>query len=220
MSSTRTSSTYNGQLIILSHAIAFFGAYITITLSEQYRLCCKENRPKLLTRPLLLILMASSLGGVAIWSMHLIGMTALSLKAPNGDKLELRYDIGKLIGSLIIVIFMSYVGLLVSSRDKAYVMDESETIQAFIKEIRSEGITKMKTKMKNKKRLVLETLLRNPLPLLAGGTLTGTGVCLMHYIGMVSIVFDGEIQWNVGIVTASVLIAVVASTAGKFYYVI
>jgi hypothetical protein len=35
----------------------------------------------------------------------------------------------------------------------------------------------------------------------------------MHYIGMASMMFDGEIRWNAGIVALSVVIAMVASTA-------
>jgi NO-binding membrane sensor protein with MHYT domain len=58
---------WNPAVIFLSIGIAFIGAYAAIILCEQFRLCSKENKPKLLTRGALMWLMATSLGGVAIW---------------------------------------------------------------------------------------------------------------------------------------------------------
>jgi NO-binding membrane sensor protein with MHYT domain len=49
--------------------------------------------------------------------------------------------------------------------------------------------------------------------LVAGGVTTSAGVCIMHYVGMASMVFDGQIHWNAGLVALSVVIAMVASTA-------
>mmetsp|Transcript_9141 Transcript_9141/g.15139 ORF Transcript_9141/g.15139 Transcript_9141/m.15139 type:complete len:434 (-) Transcript_9141:244-1545(-) len=49
--------------------------------------------------------------------------------------------------------------------------------------------------------------------LLGGGFLTGGGVVLMHYVGMVAMKFDGHIRWNPGIVAASIIIAFTAATA-------
>jgi NO-binding membrane sensor protein with MHYT domain len=58
---------WNGAIICLSIGIAFIGSYAAITLCEQFRLCSKENQPKLLSKQALMWLMAASLGGVAIW---------------------------------------------------------------------------------------------------------------------------------------------------------
>eukprot|EP00428_Durinskia_dybowskii_P075363 CAMPEP_0170402718 /NCGR_PEP_ID=MMETSP0117_2-20130122/25712_1 /TAXON_ID=400756 /ORGANISM="Durinskia baltica, Strain CSIRO CS-38" /LENGTH=281 /DNA_ID=CAMNT_0010659615 /DNA_START=438 /DNA_END=1283 /DNA_ORIENTATION=+ len=51
----------------------------------------------------------------------------------------------------------------------------------------------------------------SPRHLLFGGWLTGTGVILMHYIGMTALRFRGYIEWNVGIIAASIIIAYLAS---------
>jgi NO-binding membrane sensor protein with MHYT domain len=59
--------TWDPAIIILSVGIAFIGAYGGIILCEQFRLCSKENLPKLLSKDALMWLMAASLGGVAIW---------------------------------------------------------------------------------------------------------------------------------------------------------
>jgi NO-binding membrane sensor protein with MHYT domain len=50
-------------------------------------------------------------------------------------------------------------------------------------------------------------------PLLVGGLFTGVGVAGMHYVGMSAMSVQGEVNYNIGIVVLSVVIAVVAATA-------
>eukprot|EP01033_Poteriospumella_lacustris_P019559 gene19559-14182_t len=54
--------------------------------------------------------------------------------------------------------------------------------------------------------------------LLLGGVITGGGVSVMHYLGMVAMVFDGCIIWNPAIVFASVLVAIIAATAAFWIF--
>ncbi len=49
--------------------------------------------------------------------------------------------------------------------------------------------------------------------LFVGGLITGSGVAIMHYVGMSAITMFGEIQYDTGLVALSVLIGVVAATA-------
>jgi NO-binding membrane sensor protein with MHYT domain len=58
---------YNVAVVFLSIGIAFIGAYVGIALFEQYRLCLKEEQPKLLNKHSLMWLIATSIGDVAIW---------------------------------------------------------------------------------------------------------------------------------------------------------
>eukprot|EP00601_Ochromonadales_sp_CCMP2298_P005095 CAMPEP_0173175078 /NCGR_PEP_ID=MMETSP1141-20130122/3695_1 /TAXON_ID=483371 /ORGANISM="non described non described, Strain CCMP2298" /LENGTH=328 /DNA_ID=CAMNT_0014097247 /DNA_START=505 /DNA_END=1491 /DNA_ORIENTATION=- len=46
-----------------------------------------------------------------------------------------------------------------------------------------------------------------------GGGITGSGIVVMHYIGMAGIEFEGHMKWNAGVIAASVLIAFAAATA-------
>ncbi|GHD84302.1 MHYT domain-containing protein [Streptomyces naganishii] len=48
--------------------------------------------------------------------------------------------------------------------------------------------------------------------LFTGGTITGLGVASMHYLGMAGMRFDGEFQYDILTVAASVVVAVVAAT--------
>ncbi len=52
-----------------------------------------------------------------------------------------------------------------------------------------------------------------PRTLLTAGLITGSGVAIMHYTGMAAMRVQGTIEYNLGIVALSVLIAVVAATA-------
>jgi NO-binding membrane sensor protein with MHYT domain len=58
---------YSSGVILLSIGIAFIGAYVGIVLFEQFRLCQKDKRPKLLNKHSLMWLIATSIGGVSIW---------------------------------------------------------------------------------------------------------------------------------------------------------
>lgn len=49
--------------------------------------------------------------------------------------------------------------------------------------------------------------------MLGAGLLLGTSVAFMHYLGMYGMKFGGYVQWDVGVVGASLAIAVLASTA-------
>src|SRR4051812_23525683 len=49
---------------------------------------------------------------------------------------------------------------------------------------------------------------------LGAGVLLGLAVCVMHYLGMYGIRFNGFINWSAGIVAASVVIAILAACAG------
>nr|WP_153452049.1 MHYT domain-containing protein [Streptomyces smaragdinus] len=55
---------------------------------------------------------------------------------------------------------------------------------------------------------------RTPVALTTGGVITGVGVACMHYMGMAGMRMDGAKQvYSAGVVTLSVIIAVVAATA-------
>jgi NO-binding membrane sensor protein with MHYT domain len=58
-----------------------------------------------------------------------------------------------------------------------------------------------------------------PQALFTGGVITGLGVAAMHYLGMASMRFRGELVYNTTTVTISVLIAVVASTVALWFAV-
>ena len=71
-------------------------------------------------------------------------------------------------------------------------------------------------RIKNVRIFILSTLFKGLQRLVLCGITTAAGVCVMHYVGMEAMVFDGKIEWNQGIVAASVLIAIVAASAAMW----
>jgi len=113
-------------------------------LCEQFRLSSKENESKLLSKTALMWLMACSIGGVAIWAMHFVGMAAVSFNDPNDEPLPLRYRYDYTLVSLVVVIILAYVGIYICSRDDAFIIDKVDTIDAFIEKSRKLSITEIK----------------------------------------------------------------------------
>jgi NO-binding membrane sensor protein with MHYT domain len=204
--------SWNAATIVLSVGVSFLGSYACITLYEQYRLCTRESKPQVLTPNMLLVMMALSVGGVAIWSMHFIGMSALDLTMPNGEKEDFRYRIDLTVTSLACVLVFSYFGLVVASSDNQFMVDQNDVIANFIKEAENLSADELQ-KISDKWYVVGKASLSSPWRLLLSGFLLGSGVCVMHYLGMKAIVIDGVIDWNYGIIMASVIIALVAATA-------
>jgi NO-binding membrane sensor protein with MHYT domain len=205
--------SWNAGTIILSVGVAFLGSYACITLYEQYRLCTSENKPAVLTPSMLLVMMALSIGGVAIWSMHFIGMSALELKMPDGEAVEFRYRIDLTVTSLVCVLILSYLGLLVAASDSRNLIDHNAIVAEFVKEAEDFSADEPLQVSASRLYKMAKTLLSDPWRIIVGGILMGSGVCVMHYLGMKAIVINGIINWNYGVIMASVVIALLAATA-------
>ncbi len=68
--------------------------------------------------------------------------------------------------------------------------------------------------------LIVGTGDTSPRRLLTGGALAGLGVAGMHYLGMAAMRIDGDIGYRPLLVLASVVIAVVAATAGLWFTIV
>jgi len=199
-------TTFNVSTVILSVAVSFLGSYFAISLCEQYR----QSRIGIVESRLwsdgtyCLIAMAICLGGVGIWCMHFIGMSAMTM-SDNNEAIEIRYDIGLTILSLVIVLLFSGLGFYISSHDEIFSKTRKEILQLF---------EKIPREAANKPVHMIKIIsIHNPKYLIGGGFVAGSGAVLMHYIGMSAMVFKGRIELNWGIVAASCVIAFVAATA-------
>lgn len=206
-------SVFHGEYVALSFGLAIVGAYVGIHLCEQFRLSSRENQSKILSRRMLMILMACSIGGVAIWSMHFVGMAAVSFHSPDDVPLPVYYRYDYTLVSLAVVIILCYAGIYICSRDAAFMIDKIDTIDAFIENTRNLSITEIRKIKTSATMVMILALTKSPLSLLLGGVVTATGVCVMHYLGMNAIIVDAEVVWEPGIVAASVIIAIVAASA-------
>jgi NO-binding membrane sensor protein with MHYT domain len=53
----------------------------------------------------------------------------------------------------------------------------------------------------------------SPQRIITAGIALGLGVCVMHYLGMYGMRFNGFFRWSIGLVALSIVIALVAATA-------
>jgi hypothetical protein len=90
--------------------------------------------------------------------------------------------------------------------------DKTDVIDKFIKNAREMTIQEIRA-IKHKHILMFLTLFRGLTRIVLGGVLTAAGVCVMHYIGMEAMVVDCDIDWDAGVIAASVIIALVAASA-------
>jgi NO-binding membrane sensor protein with MHYT domain len=203
---------YNPSIVTLSFFIAFLGSYGSITACEQYRLTrIGITQSQFLTPSLSFVLMSVSLGGVGIFCMHFIGMSSLSVEDKDGNIVPIRYNTGLTILSLLSVLIFSAAGFKLSSYDTVFMKTKKEIMNMFLLDAKNMSMQKVKNISHFEVVQILATT--NPQYLLAGGLVTGSGVVVMHYIGMYAMVFPGHIVWDAGIIAASCIIAFIASTA-------
>lgn len=194
--------------VIVSFVLSFLGAYSTVCLAEQHRIA-DALKSKLIPQPMYLMLMAVSMGAGCIWSMHFVGMSAVTFEDSNQNSIAIRYDIIESLLSLVTCVVFAYAGFFISSRDKMFSRDKEEIFELIIAEGKKDSMDAVRSRY----YLMKVALLRGTGPLLVGGTIAGSGVCVMHYIGMMAMYSPMKVHWDAGIIAASVFIAVIAATA-------
>jgi NO-binding membrane sensor protein with MHYT domain len=158
-------ATYNPLLVLLSILVAIFVSYTALSLSA------RVARAKGGSNAGLWVAGGALAMGCGIWSMHFIGMLALSLPIP------LTYDLTLTITSLVIAIAISGFALSVASNPE--ISTGHLTVSALI---------------------------------------LGAGICAMHYSGMAAIDLVPMVTYEPLLLTASIIIAVVASFAALWLF--
>jgi NO-binding membrane sensor protein with MHYT domain len=204
---------YHNNIVYLSYAISFLGSYMTICLCEQLRLFFLRGGQDTREKFKWFVLMGISLGGVGIWCMHFIGMSAMKveMQSTTGQPIEIFFSIPMTLFSLIISIITTGLGIYVMSYDRLFAKSKTEILETFCDDLKHLSIPELK-RIKNYTVMKL-TLTKHMEYLLGGGVITGGGVCIMHYTGMAAVNFPGKIVWNWGIIAASLVIAIIAATA-------
>mmetsp|Transcript_8516 Transcript_8516/g.8628 ORF Transcript_8516/g.8628 Transcript_8516/m.8628 type:complete len:438 (+) Transcript_8516:119-1432(+) len=195
--------------VLLSYGISLIGSYAAVSLCEQYRLSAISpfrDHKYAIPPTLILIIMAASIGGIAVWCMHFVGMGAIHHKTSSKIEIEIKYDIGLTISSVIVVVLCVYFGLLIASRDRAYTKSKEEILSMIVEDARESGV-----RVSSKFWVLFLASMKGIGFLVTGGFVTATGVCVMHYLGMLSQRFQGFMEWHPGVIAASAVIAFVVS---------
>ena len=148
---------YHPFLVAVSIAIAILAAYAALDLAG--RTSASVGRHRYIWTGTGAFAM-----GLGIWSMHYVGMLALTLPVP------VLYDIPTVLLSLLAAVLASAVALLFVGRSAL-----------------------------------------RPWPIFASSLTMGAGISAMHYIGMAAMRLPADCHYDLRIVAASILVAVVVS---------
>src|SRR5688572_26445989 len=96
---------YHHWLVLLSLLVAILASYTAITLALHIRLATRQFAPAWLIG-------GGVAMGIGIWSMHFVGMLALALP------IEIAYDVGTTLLSMVIAIVVSTFALHIASRQQ------------------------------------------------------------------------------------------------------
>lgn len=102
--------TYNSFLVVLSYLIAVTASYSALDLAGRVNVSKGKHR-------LLWLIFGAFSMGLGIWSMHFVGMLALTLP------IQVFYDMPLVILSVLLAIFVSSIALFTVTRDKLSVKD-------------------------------------------------------------------------------------------------
>eukprot|EP01039_Chlorochromonas_danica_P006248 gene6248-6889_t len=207
-------ATYDPAYVMLCLGLAFGACYCVTCLCEQLRLAflkSTEEKPNHEKKLILQILTAVCLGGIGKWSMHVIGMSSLVLHDDHGRHITVNYNVGVSVMSLIVVLVTSTISIIIATKDPMFAKSKKEIIDMFLEH--AAGLS-MNDAMKISAFDIIRIISTKSLNhLLLGGMVAGSGVAVMHYIGVAAMDFEGQIDWLPGVVAASVLIACVACMA-------
>lgn len=207
MASMKLECNMHPGLVALSVIISFVGCYLSVSLGDHYRMCVKLHG-KLLNPAGTLVVMAVTIGGAAIWCMHFAGMSAMTLSSDQGN-VPIKFNVILTAVSFAAALVSVYAGLYICSLDRIFSRDREEIFDMLLHEM-----TVMNIQNQNSTRQMwAKALLQGVVPIMTGGTVAAAGLCIMHYVGMMAIEANVIIEWNAGMVVASVLFAWFASTA-------
>eukprot|EP01032_Pedospumella_encystans_P011108 gene11108-12942_t len=206
---------YNGGIVAIATGIAFIGAFAAISLCEQYRLASISK--KSVNSVLLMGFAAVGFAGVGVWGMHYIAATSFKLTLDNGQEVPMRFNIGMLFVALVVVIICEYTGFYLCSTDSCFNKSKKEIIEIFISRA-STTYTMAQIKQMGKFHILRIVCTHRLQRILLGGFIGGAGVAVMHYLGMMSMEFQGKMVYNPGLVALSVIVAVLSVIGGFWVF--
>ncbi|GLD96705.1 hypothetical protein PINS_up005388 [Pythium insidiosum] len=201
---------WSGATILLSYVIAVTGSYSTIQVMEQWRVAEKKR-----AKFVLLLLSAMCLGGSGIWSMHFTGMQALQFRLEDNTLLEVHFEGGMTVLSLLFAIGGVFVGLEIASKDPFFLELEAsrrkELLTTGMQNMTMEAMVKQKNQVS--KQIKFNALFSRLWRILGGGIFAALGVLAMHYCGMVAQRTNATMTFHPEVVFASGLVALFAASA-------
>lgn len=183
---------------------------------------------------------AINLACCAIWCMHFMGMSALSLQPEGGGNIyRMWYRPWVTVASMIVCVVCLWAGIIIASHDCFAGSDRVDVLLKMVLEAEvkkskkigrasysapgspsesikgGNGISIKQIQSRAHQRLVyIQAFLGQLHFLVLGAAVTAAGVVIMHYTGLLACRGDFEIRWNWAWVFVSFAVALVVSIAG------
>lgn len=156
--------------------------------------------------------MGISFGGVTIWCMHYLALTGAS-DMNHFNQMNVTYRLDLTLISLLSAMVLTSVGVLLVTRDRSFALDRMDIEANFVEAAKKLSITDIR-KIPKRKTIIWRRLFCNMNQLCIAALFVAGAVCVMHYMGMMSMVIQGYISRNAGVVAASVILAYIVSCIG------
>lgn len=221
--------TWSWGMVALSFLVSVIGSTTAISLNDLRRQSLEQGRSRAL-----LAGVSFCIGGIAIFTMHFVGMGGIILASPvTGQALPITYDVALTLLSMLCGMASVWLGLYIVSKDPYW----AEVVREKRVALMIEHTKQLSLEEASNVWKVRATVLFNsPWRILAGGTCIGTfrsepssgapltvhrhgtavGVCSMHYCGMAAMRFDATMTVRPGIVVLSFIIALIAACTGSW----
>jgi len=164
--------------VALSFFVSLCGSLAAVNVMSTYR-----NQSKI-GKSMTILVFGILLGGVSIWSMHFIGLTAtkLSVTSIDGNELELPQRFSPSITFVSVFAAMTFVSIggVIAGTDPFFGRSAEEATEVL------RELVHLNQLLQNKQRIRFLALFRKPWRLLIGGFIAGSGVIVMHNLGFLA----------------------------------
>ena len=147
------------------------------------------------------------LGFGTVWSMHFVGMAAVTL-----EKAPMCYNWPITIGSLASAVVFMWGGVFIASRDIFRDKDRVDKLKKVV--INKKHVTAKGRHKQAQRTINLIAFFYQPWFILAGSVVAATGALIMHYTGMIAIEGPFRKVWSIPFVSASVLLGCAVCAVG------
>lgn len=204
----------NVYIALLACGVAFLGITMTLTTGDQFRnVVLKYGKPTFTQILPSVTTNGVFLGGVMMWSVHMIGFVSMTWKDNDGNVVPIHFNTAVCLLGLIFSVIMSSVGGFIAGKDKLYAKSKAEILDHFVAIVSADNL------LNYSEYEVLVLLMTKELRyILYAGTFIGIGGVGVFFIIVASMEFPGYIAWNGGILFAALLIIFPSTMGGSWMF--
>ena len=201
--------SWSGVFILFAFVTSFTASYSAVRLLDHDLWRTEKEKDHasefIIKHPQ--VVAAVLLGFGTVWSMHFVGMAAVTL-----EEAPLCYNWAVTIGSLVSAVVFMWCGIFIASRDIFRDKDRLDKLKKIV--INKKHVTAKGRHKQAQRTINLVAFFYQPWFILAGSVVAATGALIMHYTGMIAIEGPFRKVWSIPFVSASVLLGCAVCAVG------